>query len=216
MIMAIKPAQQWQQATWEDYEALRDDANCDRYKLFFDHQHLWVEMGAESINHAQTRALFAMIVGVWAAKSPNTKLATFGGCQIEKNYKIAVAPDLVLYIGGNMPTCETGESEFIDLDKWRSPDLVGEISDTTLAIDLDEKKRLYADLGISEYWVIDVRAYRIFALKLDETGVYQQCEGSHILPNLAIALLEQTVELLATKTNTEAAIWFSQQIAAYS
>ncbi|WP_223807504.1 Uma2 family endonuclease [Pseudanabaena sp. UWO311] len=105
-----------------------------------------------------------------------------------------------------------GQSRFIDLEQWRSPALVGEISDTTLAIDLDEKKRLYADLGISEYWVIDVRAYRIFAFRLDEEGVYQECEISQVLPNLAIALFEKTMELLDTKTNTEAAILLSKQI----
>ncbi|OIP78287.1 MAG: hypothetical protein AUK48_02010 [Oscillatoriales cyanobacterium CG2_30_44_21] len=109
-------------------------------------------------------------------------------------------------------TWEAGQSRFINLEQWRSPDLVSEISDTTLAIDLDEKKRLYAELGISEYWVIDIRAARVFAFQLEESGTYQQCETSKVLPNLAIALLEQTMAILETKTNTEAAIWFSQQL----
>jgi len=216
MILALQPKQQWQQATWADYEALRDDANCDRCKLFFNNQHLWVEMGAEGINHARFGDLFAMILVFWAAKFPDNKLSTFGGCQLEKKGRRAIAPDIVLYVGEDAPNWKFGQSRFIDLDKWRSPNLVGEISDTTLAIDLDEKKRIYAELGIAEYWVIDVRAYRIFAFRLDESGVYQQCEVSQVLPNLAIALLEQTMELLATKTNTEAAIWFSQQIAPHS
>lgn len=216
MILAIKPKQQWQRATWEDYEALRDDDKGDRCKLFFDNQHLWIDMGAEGINHARFGDLFAMVLAFWAAKFPNVKLNTFGGCQIEKRGLRAVAPDIVVYVGEDVPTWKIGQSRFIDLAKWRSPDLVGEISDTTLAINLDEKKRIYAELGIAEYWVIDVRAFRIFAFRLDEFGVYQQCEISQVLPNLAIALLEQTVELLATKTNTEAAIWFSQQIAAHS
>jgi Uma2 family endonuclease len=47
-----------------------------------------------------------------------------------------------------------GESRFIDLDRWRVPDLVAEVSDTTLASDLDEKKQLYVALGIPEYWVV--------------------------------------------------------------
>jgi len=211
--ITLKPTQQWQQGTWQDYEALRDEENSDRCKLFFNNQRLWVEMGAEVINHARFGDLFAMILAFWSAKFPDVKLSTFGGCQLEKKGRRAIAPDIVVYVGEDVPTWKTGQSRFIDLDNWRSPDLVGEISDTTLAIDLDEKKRLYADLGISEYWVIDVRAYRLFAFKLDETGVYQQCEVSYVLPNLVIALLEQTVELLATKTNTEAAIWFSEQIA---
>ena len=212
MIVAIKPKQQWQQATWDDYVALRDDDKSDRCKLFFDNQHLWVEMGAEGINHAKFGDLFAMILLVCATKFPDLKLSTFGGCQIEKKGNRAVAPDIVLYVGDDAPAWQSGQSRFIDLEQWRSPALVGEISDTTLAIDLDEKKRLYADLGISEYWVIDVRAYRIFAFRLDEEGVYQECEISQFLPNLAISLLEKTMELLDTKTNTEAAIWFSKQI----
>ncbi len=211
MIASIKPKQQWQQATWDEYVALRDDQS-DRCKLFFDNQHLWVEMGAEGINHAQFSALFEMIFAIWVMQNPHYRVASFRGCQIEKQGFRSAAPDIVLYVGENTPTWKAGQSRFINLEQWRSPDLVGEISDTTLAIDLDEKKRLYADLGISEYWVIDVRACRIFAFRLDEEGVYQECEVSQVLPNLAIALLEQTMELLETKTNTEAAIWFSQQI----
>ena len=212
MIAAIRPQQKWQQATWDDYVMLRDDNNGDRYKLFFDNQKLWIEMGAEGINHAKFGDLFAMILLVCATKFPDIKLSTFGGCQMEKKGQRAVAPDIVVYVGDDTPTWKVGQSRFIDLEQWRSPDLVGEIADTTLAIDLDEKKRLYADLGIAEYWVIDVRAYRLFAFKLDENGVYKQCEVSQVLPNLAISLLEKTLEQLTTKTNTEAAIWFSQQI----
>lgn len=217
MIVATKPNRQlqqtaWQQATWEDYEALRDDENGDRSKLFFENNHLWVEMGAEGINHSKFSNLFSMIFAFWAIKFPDLKLSTFGGCQMDKKGIRAAAPDIVVYVGENIPVWKMGESRFIDLNRWRSPDLVGEIADTTLAIDLDEKKRLYASWGIAEYWVIDVLAARIFAFRLDEAGIYQQHETSQVLPNLAIALLEQTMAMLDTKTNTEAAIWFSQQL----
>jgi Uma2 family endonuclease len=196
----------------DDYVMLRDDDEGDRYKLFFDNQKLWIEMGVEGINHAKFGDLFAMILLVCATKFPDIKLSTFGGCQMEKKGNRAVAPDIVVYVGDDTPTWKVGQSQFIDLEQCRSPDLVGEIADTTLAIDLDEKKRLYADLGISEYWVIDVCAYRLFAFQLDESGVYKQCEVSQVLPNLEISLLEKTLEQLTTKTNTEAAIWFSKQI----
>lgn len=54
----------------------------------------------------------------------------------------------------------------VNLDKWRVPDLVAEISDTTLAIDLDEKKQLYLALGIPEYWIIDVKGRQVVAFRL--------------------------------------------------
>jgi hypothetical protein len=89
---------------------------------------------------------------------------------------------------------------------------VGEIADTTLSLDLDEQKQLYASLGISEYWVVDVKGSRIFAFGLDESGHYRLLEQSQVLAGLPIALLEQTLERLATETNTAAAAWFMQQL----
>ena len=97
-----------------------------------------------------------------------------GGCLIEKPNKQAASPDLFLYLGKDIPQWQAGEARRIDLNQWRVPDLVGEISDITLAIDLDEKKHLYADLEIPEYWVIDVRRKRVIAFRLQEK-TYTQC-----------------------------------------
>lgn len=80
------------------------------------------------------------------------------------------APDAVLYIGEGSPQFKMGESRFIELDLWRVPDLVAEISDTTLATGLDEKKQLYAALGVPKYWVVDFRGLRVLAFRLDEGG----------------------------------------------
>ncbi len=96
--------------------------------------------------------------------------------------------------------------------EWRVPDLVGEVSDTTLATDLDEKKQLYADLEIPEYWVIDVRGKRAIAFRLQSDGKYQQCAYSVALKGLPIFLLEPTLERLIERTNISAASWFAQQL----
>ncbi len=37
-----------------------------------------------------------------------------------------------------------------------------EISDSTLSKDLNEKQRIYAQAGILEYWVVDVKAKKVF------------------------------------------------------
>jgi Uma2 family endonuclease len=92
--------------------------------------------------------------------------------------------------------------------------LVGEIGDTTLSLDLDEQKQLYANLGIFEYWVIDVKGMRLFAFSLNELGSYQPIEVSQVLPGLQFSLVEQTLERLATETNTAAANWIRQQLQA--
>lgn len=191
---------------------LRDAPIRERVKLAFNQGWLWVEMGGEGINHAGIKDLFIMLFLCVAMKYPETLYTSLSGCLLEKPETQACAPDLVLYLGEDVPRWQEGEPRRIELNKWRIPNLVGEISDTTLASDLDEQKHLYAALGISEYWVIDVMGRRVFAFQL-QNGSYEACTHSQTLAGLPIALLEEALMRATTTTNTNAAIWFSQQIA---
>jgi Uma2 family endonuclease len=207
------PQNQWHRATWADYVALRDDPSPERIKLAFNEGWLWVTMGAEGISHATVSDLFTSLLFLWAIQHPDQIFSSLGRCLLERAEVRASAPVLVLYIGADYPQWKPGEPRRIDLNQTRVPDLVGEISDTTLASDLDEKKHLYAALGIPEYWVVDVRGQRVFAFLLQENGEYLPCKTSQALANLPIALLDETLQRLAQGTNTSAAAWLSQQMA---
>jgi Uma2 family endonuclease len=203
----------WKPATWEDYVVYRDDRTNNRMRLFFHLNRLLViDMGWEGINHATINELFTLIFGFWFFSKPEQIYSLLGGCLLEKAPKQSGAPDLVLYLGDDYPKWQEGESRRIDLNRWRVPNLIGEVSDTTLATDLDEKKRLYADMGIPEYWVIDVQGLRVFAFQLNANGKYQECDSSLALEGLPISLLAQTLARLKEGTNGSAAAWFAQQI----
>ncbi|MBD1806395.1 Uma2 family endonuclease [Microcoleus sp. FACHB-SPT15] len=204
----------WKPATWEEYLTYRDDPTTERVRLFFHQGYLLViDMGGEGINHATISDLFTMLFFIWFNQKPEQIFSSLGRCLIEKPNTKAGAPDLVLYLGEDYPRWKTGESRRIDLNQWRVPNLVGEIADTTLATDLDEKKQLYADFGIPEYWVVDVRGQRVIAFQLQQNCKYKECTQSLTLEGLPISLLEQTLALLNEGTNGSAATWFAQQIA---
>ncbi|MGB3404049.1 MAG: Uma2 family endonuclease [Microcoleaceae cyanobacterium] len=209
--IVIPPLRQWHKATWQDYVALRDASIQERIKLGFNQGWMWVDMGAEGINHSSVCDLFTMMFGFWAIQHLGEAFTSLGRCLLEKPETQACAPDLVLYIGEDYPQWTPGEPRRINLNQWRVPNLVGEISDTTLASDLDEQKHLYEALGIAEYWVIDVRGNRVFAFELHE-GQYQSCTESLALKGLPISVLEETLQRLNAGTNTSAAAWFTQQI----
>jgi Uma2 family endonuclease len=198
-------------ATWADYLAIRD-ADSNWQKIAFHQSWLWVNMGYEGPNHAAFSDLMTAIFFVWAFLHPETTLQSYGRCLLEAPETHACSPDLVLYQGDNIPQWQPGQPRRINLQHDRRPDLVGEIADTTLSLDLDEQKQLYASLGIPEYWVIDVKGQRVFAFGLNESGCYRLLQESQVLAGLPIALLEQTLERLATETNTAAAAWFMQQL----
>lgn len=200
-------------ATWQDYVVLRDSPTIDWQKIAFNTGWLWFDMGTEGPNHASFSDLMTSLFFVWAFLHPEENLQSYGRSLIEKPETQACAPDLVLYKGDNIPKLELGEGpRRINLTRHRLPDLVGEIGDTTLSLDLDEQKQLYASLGIPEYWVIDVKGMRLFAFGLSEREVYEPIQVSQILAGLPIELVEQTLARLATETNTAAAGWLMQQL----
>jgi Uma2 family endonuclease len=203
----------WRSATWQDYQAYRDTPTpSDRCRLFFHDGYLRVEdMSSEGIEHAGFCDLFTMMLFAWFSRQPGETFASLGRCLIEKPNMQAAAPDLVLYLGTDYPKWQTGEKRRIELDKVRVPNLVGEISDTTLASDLDEKKRLYAAMGMPEYWVIDVQARRMFIFLL-QNGVYQESDKSQALDGLTKDLLEQTLARTQTESNGNVAMWFAQRL----
>lgn len=212
-VSAVLPPQgQWQRATWQDYVALRDAPTQERMKLAFNQGWLWITLGGEGITHAGVSDLFTSLLFLWAIQHPEQLFTSLGRCLLEKPETQACAPDLVLYVGADYPQWQPGEPRRIDLSQSRVPDLVGEISDTTLAADLDEQKHLYASLGVPEYWVVDVRGQRVFVFLLQENGEYKICEESKALAGLSIALLEEVLRRLSDGTNTSAAAWFAQQI----
>lgn len=51
-------------------------------------------------------------------------------------------------------------------------DWLVEVADTTLAYDLDIKRKLYAEAGIAEYWVIDVAGRQMTVFRNLQSGEY--------------------------------------------
>ena len=204
----------WQPGTWSEYERQRDESeNSDRRRVDFYNGYLRVhEMGWEGIAHSQARELFTLILGLWFIAHPEQIAHALGGCLLEKEGHQAAAPDLVIYLGDDAPTWKEGQPRRINLNQWRVPDLVGEVSDTTLSSDLDEMKQLYAALGIPEYWVINVKGRQVLAFGLQENGKYQPIEASLTLTGLPIALLEQTLDRLTEESNISAAQWFMKEL----
>ncbi len=198
------------QATWQDYLHFRDAENPEINRCFFNINYLFIEMGQEGLTHAKVSDLFVFLLVFWFSRAPEISAETFGRCLMEKAPQQAAAPDLVLYVGDRIPTWQEGEPRRIDLHQWRVPDLVGEISDTTLAPDLDQK--LYAALGIPEYWVIDAKGSQVLIFQLQADGIYVEASESSVLKGLPVTILRQALQKLHQTTNVRAASWLMDQV----
>ncbi len=82
----VKPYAQWQTATWQDYERLRDDPSLERVQLFYyNHQLLVENMGWEGILHSEVRELLGLILGLWLMQHPEIKSKILGSLSPGKN-----------------------------------------------------------------------------------------------------------------------------------
>lgn len=217
MILSLEKHQpvqyaQWQTATWQDYEKFRDVRSSERSQLFFYNNQLLAEnMGWEGVLHSEVRELLSLILGLWLMAHPETGSKILGSCLMEKTGKQAAAPDILVYLGEHLPQYQQGESRRINLDQQSPPNLVIEIADTTLDSDLDQKKHLYAVLGIPEYWVIDAQGGQAFIFILQDQA-YQRREVSKAMPTFTANLLSQVIEQMKEGSNISAASWFKNQL----
>ena len=48
-------------------------------------------------------------------------------------------------------------TKIVDLNQYPQPDFVIEVADITLSSDVGNKRLLYEELEVAEYWVVDVQ-----------------------------------------------------------
>lgn len=65
--------------------------------------------------------------------------------------------------------------------------LLIEVSDSSLAIDLQEKADIYAESGVAEYWVVDVKGVRIHVMRQSDGQNYRDI--SIVVPPTRLAPL---------------------------
>lgn len=96
-------------------------------------------------------------------------------------------PDLAVIVAGDYDTRHPGAAETV---------LVIEFSATSLDKDLQEKRFVYAQAGISEYWVVDLMHRQVIVFGDPDAGDYRTSqiltEGmitSRVRPQISIAVI---------------------------
>jgi Uma2 family endonuclease len=102
------------------------------------------------------------------------------------------------------------ETSIIDLNAFSAPDLVIEVANTSFANDIGEKRLLYEDIGVKEYWIVDVQKVQIIAFAV-ENGGSRRITNSQVLPRLAISILEEALNRTRKMNHSRVAAWLLAQ-----
>lgn len=214
MTLAIAPPktihpQVWTPAVWEDFLAISEHPSYDKGKFYYYHGSYFLEMGVGSV-HGFDNSIIIILLYIFCAVQ-NIPLNTFTNASFRKEGIQECQPDISYYIGEKLPF-PLGSS-VVDLDIYPPPDLVIEIADTSINSDLGIKRLLYEEIGVREYWVVDVQNLSITGFQmLGNLGSDRLTDTSKVITGLPLALLEEALKRSREGNNAEVGAWFMEQV----
>ena len=198
----------WVTASWDEYVQVIEQPAYEKAKGYYFKGHMRVEMLPVSFDHGKNHVivtfavnLFIVLNRIQANGLDTTTFRKLGlrDCQ----------PDLAYYIGIKAQAIPKGTG-IVNLDRYPSPDLVIEVAKSSLLDDVGAKRSLYEDLGVAEYWVIDVDQAQILAYAIADQGS-KRIQISQVLPGLKITLLEEALRRSWETDQSQVGAWLMTQ-----
>lgn len=191
----------WIKVTWDEFLTFADDPTLTSGRFYYDQGEMRIEMAALGPAHSRDNSIVSTVVVLFAAIN-NIRIIEFTNCSFQKTGIRECQPDIAFYIGPSLRFLPRSNSP-VDLDQLSPPTLVVEIGASFLSDDLGRKQLLYRQLGVQEYWVVDVNTASITAFSLTQAQSLQ-IQKSRTLPGLAISLVETA--LVRAQTEDDGAI----------
>ncbi|NJK58830.1 MAG: Uma2 family endonuclease [Pleurocapsa sp. SU_5_0] len=198
----------WVSATWDEYLTNIENPAHTKTKGYYHNGKYRIEMTPIGNEHSQDHSIINHAVYLYATFK-NIPLTGKDNCSYRQVNLKEFQPDLSYYVGNKANAIPWGVG-VVNLDEYPVPDLIIEISNTSLADDLGEKRLLYEDLEIAEYWVVDVQNVKVIAFAIKDGGSKRIAE-SQVLTGLKIETLTAALQRSRNSNHTEVGSWLMQQ-----
>ncbi|MER3432606.1 MAG: hypothetical protein C4288_04035 [Leptolyngbya sp. ERB_1_1] len=199
----------WQFATWDEFVKIADDPASSKLKSYYYQKRMRFELMSTGSDHSNDHAIILFAISFFAAHR-QIPMTAKDCCSYRRPGVEEFQPDLTCYIGDNATAIPWG-TRVVDLTIHPLPNLVIEISDTSLSDDLGEKRLQYEDLGIPEYWSINVQKTQILAFSFAPDGSIRRIRESIVLPGLKLEILEQALQRSRQENQSATMAWLMQQ-----
>ncbi len=181
----------WVETSWEDYLEAIAHPNLAKAKSYFHQGYMRIEMSPVGHDHAADNSLVDFVVQLYCT----VKGIAFKGlanCSYRATGERECQPDLSYYIREQAQAIPWGTA-VVNLDRFPPPNLAIEIAVSSLLDDQGNKRFLYEELEVAEYWVVDVQKAQISAYAIANRGS-QRLTESQVLTGLPIAIVEEALQ----------------------
>jgi len=202
------PTDTWITASWDDYLNVLADPAYEKAKSYYYSGQMRIEMSPIGNDHSRDHAIIIHAIHLFAGIK-GIDLNGHDNCTYRKAGIREVQPDVSFYIGEQAETVPWGTG-IVDLDEYPPPNLVIEVAHTSLLDDKGNKRLLYEELGVDEYWIIDVLNVEVLAFAVENKGS-RRIRQSQVLSGLEISLLEQAFQRTRLMNHGKVSAWLLTQ-----
>jgi Uma2 family endonuclease len=198
----------WMMMAWDDYVRILEDPFYEKAKGYYYKGHMRLEMLPVSFDHGNDHVVIIFAVNLFTAIMgiPATGLDT---TTFRKSGMRDCQPDVSYYLGNRAQAIPRGTG-IVNLDRYPAPTLVIEVSKSSLLDDVGAKRALYEELGVAEYWVVDVQNAQVLAYAMADQGS-KRIQVSQVLPGFAMSVLEEALHRSRETDQSQVGCWLLTQ-----
>ncbi len=198
----------WVNCTWDEFIVLAYNATYEKGKSYYNRGKARIEMTPIGWNHAEDNSIISTLVILFCAlkKIPVKELTN---CSFRKTGLQEAQPDIAFYIA-NLENIPPRSNSPVDLNQFAPPALVVEMAASSLSDHLGEKRLLYEQLGVQDYWVVDVNRAEVTAFTIADGGS-RLISISQVLPGLTITLVKEALERSRCEDHGAVTRWILSQ-----
>jgi Uma2 family endonuclease len=198
----------WMKAGWDTYINTINSPEREQHQGYYYNGYMRIESMPTGADHASDNGLIYLAITLFCMVK-GIPIQGLIGCSYRKIEVRECQPDISFYIGDRSNLSPTGKS-VVNLDEQAIPNLVIEISNTTLEDDLGAKRLLYEEMGVSEYWVVDVQKSQIYAFEMIDRGS-KRIDTSLVLSGLSIATITEALNLSKEQDQSQIGKWLMSE-----
>jgi Uma2 family endonuclease len=199
----------WVNTTWEEFLQLAYDPAYQNGRAYYSNGKTRIEMTPIGWNHAEDNSIISTLVMLFCAikQIPVRELTN---CSFRKTGVQEAQPDIAFYINSlaNIPPRSNSP---VDLNQHSPPALVVEIASSSLSDDLGEKRLLYEQMNVQEYWVVAVNRGEITAFAIADRGS-KSIQTSQVLPGLTMEFIQDTLKRSLSEEHGAVTRWILSQL----
>jgi Uma2 family endonuclease len=198
----------WVKAAWDIYTNLIESPEHKKHQGYYYNGHMRIEDMPTGADHSRYHLLMAFAINLFCTIG-GIAINGFDNCSYRKTGIRECQPDLSYYCGEKARLSPVGTS-VINLDEQAIPDLVIEISNTTFEDDIGAKRLLYEEMGVAEYWIVDVQNTLIYAFTMIDRGS-KRIDTSFVLPSLSIATITEALNRSKEQDQSQVGQWLMSE-----